>query len=377
MSDPENLEASELEFDFGAHRSLAVESYRSVQGTYADLAATVRGLLQTALTARGLKVHSIEHRAKSDESFGDKAVRVSDEDSNRPKYANPLDEIHDLAGCRVITFFLHHVDDVRAIINAEFTVRETANRSSHLRGSGRPGYESYHFVVELSQARLALPEYARYRGMRVEIQVRTILQHAWAEIEHDIQYKSVDALPAEIGQRFMALAGMIEIGDREFQAIADAHDKVREKADISLKAGRLEDVELTAESLKSYVDKIYGPDGRMRDWSYEWTATLLKRLGFLNLAQLDECTRNYDDDLVSRAVWGSRQGQLTRLELVVLAAVGPERYKTLHPFATSESNEDSGWFEKQTDRFVERLKKSGIPIGSYLPSPSGATKPRA
>jgi ppGpp synthetase/RelA/SpoT-type nucleotidyltranferase len=57
--------------------------------------------------------------------------------------------------------------------------------------------------------------------------VRTILQHAWAEIEHDIQYKSARALPPALRRRLAALAGLLEIADREFQAIRDEHDSDR------------------------------------------------------------------------------------------------------------------------------------------------------
>jgi ppGpp synthetase/RelA/SpoT-type nucleotidyltranferase len=363
-AEPEDGTVVAPEFDFADHRAKAVNAYRVVRGSYEDLAATVRNLLMSALEADGIKPLSIEFRAKSEESFSAKAARPSDSNSGSPRYSQPLAEITDLAGCRVITFFLKDVQSVRKAIDREFNVIETANRSSYLRASSRPGYESYHFVAELSEARLALPEYSRFRGLRVEIQVRTILQHAWAEIEHDIQYKSVEALPVDIGQRFMALAGMIEIGDREFQAIADAHEQVRNDAAISFAQGRLDEVELTPDTLKAYLDKDYGPDGRMRDWSYEWTTRLLKRFGFVNLQQLDECVGAYDDDAVSRAVWGARQGQLTRLELVVLAAIGPERFKTLHPWAGS----DITWFEPGVDKDIDRLRAAGITIGNYVPA---------
>jgi hypothetical protein len=56
-----------------------------------------------------------------------------------------------------------------------------------------------------------------------EIQVRTILQHAWAEIEHDTRYKAVDVAPTAIARRFVALAGLLEIADREFQALQDSY----------------------------------------------------------------------------------------------------------------------------------------------------------
>lgn len=357
-------------FDFDAHRAQTVEQYRPKRGNYEDLAKTVQGLLNAAISAAGLKVQAIDERAKTEESLGNKAARPADAEGLSPKYANPLDEIQDLAGCRVITFFLDDVQEVRHIIDAEFDVLEMANRSSHLRGAGRPGYESYHFVVRLTDARLALAEYARFRGMVAEIQVRTILQHAWAEIEHDIQYKSVDALPAGIGRRFQALAGLIEIGDREFQAIFDAHEEVRAQAAVSLQAGRLSEIELTAESLKAYLDRKLGPDGRMRDWTYDWTASYLRQGGFENLQQLDDCIGTTNDDKASRAVWGSRQGQLTRLELVLLAGMGPERMKAIHPYSNSDPDDD--WYGRKVDREAKTLEDAGFPIGNYNP---GQAKP--
>jgi ppGpp synthetase/RelA/SpoT-type nucleotidyltranferase len=52
------------------------------------------------------------------------------------------------------------------------------------------GYQSVHYLVQFSPERCALPEYQRFQGRIAEIQVRTVLQHGWAEIEHDIQYKA-------------------------------------------------------------------------------------------------------------------------------------------------------------------------------------------
>lgn len=341
-------------FDFDSHRLVAVEAYRQKRGNYEDLARAVQSLLTAALSGIDLKVQSIDQRAKSEESFGLKAARPAGAEGATPKYADPLREIQDMAGCRVITFFLHDVQKVRDVIQSEFDVIEMVNRSSQLSATGRPGYESYHFVVGISESRLRLPEYARFRDMVAEIQVRTILQHAWAEIEHDIQYKSVDALPAQIGQRFRALAGLIEIGDREFQAIADAHESVRQAAAVSLESGDLLEIELTADSLKAYLDKTLGPDGRIRDWAYEWTAAYLRKAGFANLQQVDEVIDGYDDDNLSRLVWGGRQGQLSRFELMLLAGLGAEKMKAIHPYA------DEDWFRRSIDREIGIFREAGI-----------------
>jgi putative GTP pyrophosphokinase len=144
--------------------------------------------------------------------------------------------------------------------------------------------------------------------------VRTILQHAWAEIEHDIQYKSVETIPAAIRTRFMSLAGLLEIADREFQAIQNEDEWLRQKARALVAQKRLDEVEITGDALKTYLDKRLGPDGRMTDYSYEWTARMLRRYGFANFQQIEVCIAPYDDDILSRVIAGTRQGQLRRFE---------------------------------------------------------------
>jgi hypothetical protein len=71
----------------------------------------------------------------------------------------------------------------------------------------------------MSAERLALPENHPYIGMKCEIQIRTVLQHAWAEIEHDIGYKSEITIPKEMRRSFSRIAGLLEIADKEFEDI--------------------------------------------------------------------------------------------------------------------------------------------------------------
>src|SRR5205085_10639701 len=134
---------------------------------------------------------------------------------------------------------------VDTILCKEFQIHERTDKSDILREEERFGYQSVHYVVSLKENRITLPEYRKYRDLVAEIQVRTILQHAWAEIEHDIQYKSVETIPAQIRRRFMSLAGMLEIADRKFQAIQKEDEDLRTSARQSVKEGRLDEVEMT------------------------------------------------------------------------------------------------------------------------------------
>jgi ppGpp synthetase/RelA/SpoT-type nucleotidyltranferase len=161
-------------------------------------------------------------RCKDLPSFGKKAARAAKGNTNRPRYPEPTNEIRDLARARVIVFLLSEVEQVNKLIEREFVVLEKESIEGLFADRERIGYQSVHFLVQFSPSREGLAEYQRFAGLVIEIQVRTVLQHAWAEIEHGIQYKAESPAPEPVQRRFMSLAGLIEIADREFQAISDS-----------------------------------------------------------------------------------------------------------------------------------------------------------
>jgi putative GTP pyrophosphokinase len=347
-------------FDFERHRLQAIEQYQKARPLYEEFAHVVRNVLSEALRVNHIKVHSIEARAKTIESFGKKASTPSLDDPNKPKYLNPLSDITDLAGVRVITFFPRTQEQVDTVIQAEFDVIEISDKAKILIKEEKFGYASIHYLVSLTQNRTALLEYSRFKNLIAEIQVRTILQHALAEIEHDIQYESADTILATIHRRFMSLAGMLEIADREFQAIQDEDERLRRRARQSVREGKLEEVEITPDALKTYLDRRLGPDGRMTDFSYQFTASQLRKIGFTDFRQVDECISTYDDDQLSGVLWNSRQGQISRFEYQLLAGMG-ENYIKFHPWGVNQ------WFVDRNRLHIETFGKAGIKVGSYLP----------
>ena len=151
---------------------------------------------------RGIKVQSVQHRAKNPSSFGHKAAIPSEEDPDAPKYPEPLKQITGLAGVRIITYFPGTVKDIDKLLSEEFEVAERFDKGQELMEEERFGYQSIHYLVRVKAERAHLTEYDRFAKTVTEEQVRTILQDAWAEIEHDIQYKSSIAIPLEIRRRF-------------------------------------------------------------------------------------------------------------------------------------------------------------------------------
>jgi putative GTP pyrophosphokinase len=293
MAEPESASKP---FDFAEHRRAAVSEYLKVQSFYGDLAGVIARILEECLNKRQIKVLSVQHRAKKPTGVEAKAAIPSEADPNTPKYPEPLKQITDLAGVRIIAYFPGTLADIDHLLDDEFDIVERFNKGEELIEEERFEYQSIHYLVRIKPDRARLAEYGRFADAVAEVQVRTILQHAWAEIEHDIQYKSSTAIPTEIRRRFMALAGMLEIADREFQAIDDQDRALADKTRGMVSRGDLGGVEITPDALKLFLDKKLGSDGRISDWSYDWNARLLKRLGFRDLKQVETAIAPYSDD---------------------------------------------------------------------------------
>ena len=98
----------------------------------------------------------------------------------------------------------------------------------------------------------------------------------------------------------------------------------------------------------------------MSVWSYDWTARLLKKLGFRTLEQVEKSISGFDDDQLSRIAAGSRLGQTTRFEYMLLAGMG-DHYLHRHPWATES------WFRDRATGDLVRLKDAGIATREYDP----------
>lgn len=193
----------------------AVAAFSRERGRYETLAEYVCKLVRDHC-GDGL-IHTTEHRAKTIESFDRKCRKLNDDGSLR--YPQPLEQLTDLAGVRVIVFLRDSVNSVCDEINKFFEVVEQEDVGDRVYRQGKFGYQSKHLLIRLGEDRKHLIENLSIQNLICEIQVRTLLQHAWAEMEHDIQYKTEIDVPLDLNKRFSALAGLLEIADREFANI--------------------------------------------------------------------------------------------------------------------------------------------------------------
>jgi len=196
-----------------AIRKKILSEFDEKSSLYESFTEKQEKLISELLHEQSFTPHSVRSRMKRRESLKGKL-----EGANRD-YSS-LGDITDISGVRIITYFSEEVDKVAGYIEREFQVlKQHSLDKRQTLDPDRFGYLSLHYVVRMSPARLALTEYRKFVGLTCEIQIRSILQHAWPEIEHDLGYKSKVAIPKAVQRRFSRLASLLELADEEFAAI--------------------------------------------------------------------------------------------------------------------------------------------------------------
>jgi len=222
------------------HGEGLLQQYRELLPTLETMAKNAYDMLRRALRQQGIYVTAIEYRVKTEQSLAGKLERKGH------KYKTIYD-VTDLVGLRVITFYTDEVDKVAAIAKRVFDIdwqESVDKRKLHQLDSF--GYNSLHYICRLKDA---TPEQPRF-----ELQMRTALQHVWSTIEHDTGYKGEVKIPHEYKRQFSRLAGMLELVDDEFSRLRIVLTDYRRQVQTLVKSGHLDDVSLSSDSFRSYLD---------------------------------------------------------------------------------------------------------------------------
>lgn len=189
-----------------------ISSYRTDHQVYIDAALEIELQLKEALNGRALGIQLIRARAKDPDSAAEKIVRKS--------YGRPSSQMTDVLGARVITLTDAAARKASQRIRDVFSVedRHSVDKTLELRPR-EVGYRSTHLVLHPWISGIGRVQDV-LRSSLVEVQIRSTVSHAWAEIEHSHRYKGGESVPADIQRRFDALAGTLELVDREFDSIS-------------------------------------------------------------------------------------------------------------------------------------------------------------
>ncbi|MCW2765823.1 MAG: yjbM [Nocardioides sp.] len=304
---------------------LAIQEYAVQQTSIEEAGRLAVALVTAILDEAGINYLSITGRTKRVSSFAEKAERTID---GRLMYPDPLREITDQIGVRVITYVHSDVAAVAGLLADQVVVHDDRDMGEETANEGRFGYASRHLLIGLDAARESQPAYETLRGRVAQVQIRTVLQHAWAEFEHDIRYKGTipDEHVRDFDRRFTLAAGLLELADREFSTI---RDRLRlgpaERAEPTDDDPRIDPRELAAFLAGQYADA-----GWSRTEHYAWISGLLLELGVTSLHELGDLLRTVDPiGINERMEYRYPPGAVRRLDDALLAVFG-ERYVGLY-----------------------------------------------
>ncbi|MUL83872.1 MULTISPECIES: bifunctional ribonuclease/(p)ppGpp synthase [unclassified Mycolicibacterium] len=299
--------------------STAVAEYSSKRPDLVAATEQYLKLVTGLLDEAGINYLSITARTKSVDSFASKANRRAADGTRM--YSDPLVEITDQVGLRVITYLREDVDAVANLLAEEMRLLDDQDMGLQTAREGRWGYASRHLLIGVEGEQHP-----------ASIQVRTVLQHAWAEFEHDVRYKG--SIPAEhvseLDRRFTLAAGLLELADREFT-------EIRERLRITMteEEGEVEspgfsrDARIATPVLATYLGNRFSDAGWSRTDHYSWISGLLLELGITSLEALTGVLDSVNTDEVNRLMdYRYPPGAVRRLDDALLAVFG-DRYMGL------------------------------------------------
>ena len=228
------------------HCEAILQEYREQLPRFREVAGEVYSRLRQTFDEAGLLVAAIEYRVKTEDSLAGKL------ELKGGKY-HSLADITDIIGLRVITFYVDDVDKVASAVERLFEVDwENSVDKRKIHEIDSFGYLSLHYIC-------SVPGFP----YRFEVQMRTVLQHAWANMNHDTGYKSGVEVPKEYLRNLSRLAGMLELVDEQFSRIRNELTDYRRRVQGLVASGNLDEVPLDGDTFRSFLElDPFGPLNR-------------------------------------------------------------------------------------------------------------------
>lgn len=222
------------------------KTYESQINLYDKFGENIVESISILLSEQKIKFLSIHHRVKSAESFFEKIDRKS--------YDNPLSQIEDICGIRIICYYVEDIGKIVSIIKKEFNVSESLDKESNLEFD-RFGYRSHHIIASIKPAWAIVPNYKGMTELKCEIQIRTVLMHAWAEIEHSLAYKSESQTPEQFKRKIHRISAYLEDADEKFEELKKESEEYRKELKKEIGKQKLNpSLPLNVDSLQAFMD---------------------------------------------------------------------------------------------------------------------------
>ena len=295
------------------HSESILQEYRGKLPVFEELAARASKEIKDMLASAGIIVAAVESRVKTESSLAGKL------ELKGSKYSS-LSDITDIVGLRVITFYIDDVDKVASLIERLFEIDwENSVDKRKLHEIDSFGYLSLHYICS-------------YKGsdIRFEVQLRTVLQHAWANMNHDTGYKSGVEVPREYLRNLGRLAGMLELADEQFSRIRSELTDYRRRVRALVASGNLDEAPLDGDSYRSYLElkpsaKLNARIAAVNQAEIQEVSLLpylaiFKAMGFKTLGDVANLIRDYAEAAYQIACY---QIGLTDLD-IISSSIGPQ-----------------------------------------------------
>ena len=280
-----------------------------------DAATTFRHALHELMRDAGVNFDRVDARVKSWTSLKEKARKTRSD--GELVYPDPWNDIKDIVGARITVLHSTEIPAVQRLLADQFEVLRSVDKAEETRVAGGFGYGSHHLVVRVEHQSEGLEDYV---GQVFEVQIRTVLQHAWAEFEHDIRYKrAAKKLDPQIDRAFTLAAGLIELADQQFDQIA-AVANPQEKVNTDV------DAEISPETLPGILTVLLGnqfPLSRAGD--YRFCTELLRAPGIEHVSEVAELINPADIEALSNSLsYPFVPGQVRVVDDLLLNRYGTE-----------------------------------------------------
>jgi len=232
--------------DNAASLSHVLEEYALISGRLADLCNGTHALIEKLLATADIQFHSVQKRVKSKDKLSAKYADIT-------KNYRKLDEITDLVGLRIITYYEDEVDAVAEMLRHEFSVDAVLSIDKRVVEPDHFAYFGLNLICSYKPSRLDHPEYKPYADAKFEVQITSILRHAWSEMEHD-WYDLKDRFPPSIKRRFYRLAALLELAEQEFVEIRNSK-KQHENAAFARVEAEVPIVPIDSLSLRAFIEQ--------------------------------------------------------------------------------------------------------------------------
>ena len=295
------------------HCEAILQEYQDNRPRFREVEQEVKERLRKTFADAGLLVAALESRVKSYDSLAGKL------ELKGQKYRS-LADLTDILGLRVITFYIDDVDKVASAVERLFTIDwENSIDKRKIHEIDSFGYLSLHYIC-------SVPDFP----YRFEIQMRTLLQHAWANMDHDTGYKSGVEIPKRYMRNMSRLAGMLELVDDEFSKIRIELTDYRRRVQALVRSGNLDEVAIDGDTFRSYLE--LGPfnqlnkriasmnQAEIQEVSLMPYLAVFKGMGFKTLGDISDLIKNYSEGAYQIACY---QIGLTDLD-IISSSIGPQ-----------------------------------------------------